>query len=86
LKDIVLDDGILAGKALFPDALKDLYRGIGMGFEQADNIPFEGVEFAGAWSALAGFELRFGEPLSDSPDIHNQFLGNLLGRQSVVLR
>ncbi|VTR71527.1 hypothetical protein DESC_970018 [Desulfosarcina cetonica] len=63
--------------------MKNLCGRIGMGFEQTDNIPFEGVELAGAGCTLAWFEGRV-EPLSNGSDVHGQFPGDLRDRQPVV--
>ncbi len=54
LADIVLDDRVATIKALFTDALKNLDGRIRMGFKQADNIWFKGIELAGPCKNFGG--------------------------------
>jgi hypothetical protein len=76
----------LAVEALFTDLLKNLRRRVGMAFQHADNIVFEGIELAGArWELASGSILCFVEPFFDRANVQYQFPCNLLGCQSVIL-
>jgi hypothetical protein len=71
--DIGFDEGIAPGKALLPQALKDLGRRIRIAVQQAANLLFKGIEFAGARAGLPGSKVLLREPVGDGAGIKGEF-------------
>ena len=65
-------------------ALEDLGGRIGIAFQHADNLRFEGIEFAGVRPGFARAEVLLGQPVGDRAAIEGRGPGDLRGVQSLV--
>jgi hypothetical protein len=72
-----LDQGIAAGKALRTQALKDLSRRRGIPLQQAGQLRFERIEWAGVWPWRAGVEVFLGQPGGHRAGIEGECPGDL---------
>ena len=81
---IGFDQPIAAGKAVLTQALEDLRGGIGIAFQETDNLRFEWIEFAGVQPGFARAEVVLGQPVGDRAAIEGDGLGDLRGVQSLL--